>query len=116
DTKYLNSLRRVINELSDGVLHEYLAGHHAAAVELARDELHLAALLVQKPGKNLDRLFVSGGAYACACNRILVLSAGIGLTRNEHDKDTVKVRVVRQLIDELLDQRDPKQQLIEIYG
>jgi len=117
DATYLNFLRGFTNDIDDAALHEAVHGHAAAAVELTRDVRHLADLLEEKPSKDVLRVLVASGINACACNRLLVIvAADAKFTADPKNTVDLNVATARQVIKELLDQRDPKQQLTEILG
>ncbi|MDB5323249.1 MAG: hypothetical protein JWN40_4880 [Phycisphaerales bacterium] len=116
DATYLNDLRGLTNNIADAALHESVHGRAAAAFEFARDELHLADLLEEKPSKNVLRLLVGCGITASACNRLLVITSNVPLTSDEKNTVDLNVATARQIIIQLLDQRIPKDQLTEILG
>jgi hypothetical protein len=116
DLSYIHPIRRVANQLADAALFEHLHNHHAAAIELVRDGLHLAELLRERPGTSLERSLTAVGIQAVALNRLLVISSGINLSDDENGTDDLNVRVARELIAELLDQGEPKAQAIELFG
>jgi hypothetical protein len=115
-TDYLNLLRGLTNEIADAALHESVHHRAAAAIEFVRDELHLASLLDPKPGRSLLRVLVSAGINMSACNRLMVITADVPLTSDDKNSVDLNVRVGRQLVVELLEQRDANQQMVELLG
>lgn len=113
---YLNLLRRIGNQIGDACLHEYDAGRHAAAIEFVRDELHMARLLDERPPRQVVRILVANGFYAQACNRLMVVSAGINFRADEKDSSSPAVETAREIIDVLLDQRDPRAQIEQVFA
>jgi len=115
-TGYLNLLRGLTNEIADAALHESVHHRAAAAIEFVRDELHLASLLDPKPSRSLLRVLVSAGINASACNRLMVITSDVPLTKDDKNSVDLNVGVARQLVTELLEQRDANQQMIELLG
>jgi hypothetical protein len=61
-------------------------------------------------------VLVSAGINASACNRLMVITANVPLTSDDKNSVDLNVGVARQLIAELLEQRDANQQMIELLG
>jgi hypothetical protein len=116
ETRYLNLLRGLANEIADAALHELVHHRAAAAIEFVRDEFHLAKLLDPQPSRSLLRVLVSAGINASASNRLMVVTSDVALTSDEKNGVDLNVGVARQLIAELLDQRDVDRQMVELLG
>jgi hypothetical protein len=116
DAVLIDKLRRLSCELADNAVYAQTQGDHAAAVELARDGLHLAEALERGPSKSVMHLFVATGMTAQAIERLMVITSDVALTRDGKDPKALDVAIARELIDHLLDQRKPTEQLVELLG
>jgi hypothetical protein len=116
DYTYLNKLRNLANNIADATLYQGVRGNSAAAIELARDELHMAGIVTEKPSKSVVGFLVVDVFMAQVSNRLMLIAPGLNLTKDENDKGDLNVKAARELIAELLDQRDVKQQMIEVLG
>jgi len=116
DFSYLNHIRNLANNIADASLYEDVQHHSAGAIELARDELHMATLVQENPSRDLIRVLVGAGVSASAANRYFVIISGIKLTHADHDSPDLNTRTAHEVIKELLDQRDPTEQMIEVLG
>jgi hypothetical protein len=113
-----NKIRRVQNQLADAALYEHVHGQHAAAVELIRDMLHMADLLEERPSSHLIRVLVAAGVRQVAMNRFAVIAAGTPIVAAKANEPTQDLRadIARELIADLLRQRKPLDQLVEVVG
>jgi hypothetical protein len=116
DKAVIDKLRKLSCELADDAVYAQTQGDHAAAVELARDGLHLAEALERGPSKSVIHMLVGTGISAQSMQRLMVITADIALTRDGKDPKALDVAVARELITHLLDQRDPTKQLVEVLG
>jgi hypothetical protein len=116
DRVLLNRLRRLSNELADAALYQQTQANHAAAFDLATDDLRLAETLERGPARSLLHALVAGGMAAQATNRVLVLTSDVTLTRDPSDTLGFQVAAAHQLIARLLDQRDAADQLVDVLG
>jgi hypothetical protein len=113
---YLNPLRNLANDLGDACLYESVRHHPANAVEIARDEMHLAELLQKSPGKSIVHTLVGAGIDSLVANRLMVITSNVALSKDDGNTAELRVRTARELIKELLDQRDAKEQVNELVG
>jgi hypothetical protein len=116
DRALIAKLRRLSCDVADAALYAQAQGDHAGAIELARDDLHLAEVLERGPGKSLLHALVAAGMTAQATNRLLVIASDVGLTRGAKDPKALDVAAARELVRHLLDQRAAGDQLLEILG
>ncbi len=108
DLKFLNELRSLANELSDAVVYEHLRGDDAAAIETARDELHLAELLEGNGDKEyVVMLLVGQGIRAVTMSRLMVAAADLHVSDDPADKGAARTAAVTDLIKQLCDLPDP---------
>lgn len=116
DQRYLNGLRNLANHLGDDCLYESVRHHSAAAIEIARDELHLSDMVTERPSRMIIRVLVGQGIMAHVCNRIMVIAPDLKFTSDPRNTADVNVKTANDLIAYLLDQRDPEKQLVEVLG
>jgi hypothetical protein len=109
-------LRRLSCDVADAALYAQTQGDHAGAVELSRDDLHMAEVLERGPNKSVIHALVAAGMTAQAANRLLLIASDVALTRDGKDAKALDVAAARELVAHLLDQRDPSDQLVEILG
>jgi hypothetical protein len=116
DYRYLNQLRNLANHLGDGCLYEGVRHHSAAAIEIARDEIHLADMVSERPSRMVVRILVGQGIMASISNRILVLAPDLKFTSDPRNTVDLNIKTANELIANMLDQRDPEKQLVEVLG
>ncbi len=105
--RYRSQCRALANEVSDAAMYEHLQGDDAAAIETLQDELHLADLLDGGTAPLSDHLLLAAGIRQIATNRLKVIATMMSFTEDATDYRRVQVRIVRQLIRQLVDPRDP---------
>jgi hypothetical protein len=118
-SNYLNPLRNLANIVGDAALYAQLnLGQHADSVECIRDLVHLAELLRNQPKEQgaLVRMLVADGIDALAMDRLLIIASGVELTPDSSDAVDLQVDTARQLISELLKQRDPAAEVGDIIA
>ena len=103
----IGQCRVLAMELSDAALYEHLQGDDAVAIETLRDGLHLADLLDGGTAPLSDHLLLAAGIRQIATNRLKVIATMMSFTEDATDHRRVQVRIVRQLIRQLVDPRDP---------
>ena len=115
---YLLPLHRIVNELNDAALYEDARGRHAEAVELVRDALHLCDVMKGKPSRDLVRLISASNYQSTVLSRLLIIAANAPVASGKAGEDAqgVRIEVLRELVNVLLDQREPEANLIEIFG
>jgi hypothetical protein len=120
DHKYLNSCRAIANDLGDAALYQHFQGNDAAACENIFDMLRLSTLIVKKPADKksatLISFLVADGIDAMTCYKLLVIDSQVKLTSDPADKTDLQLPTARALIDRLLDQVEPRNQMDEFYN
>lgn len=115
---YRLPVHRVVNELNDAALYEHARGRHAEAVELVRDAIHLCDLLKGKPSRDLVRLLTASSYQGTVLRRLLAIAGSAPVVSGKEAEGGAGVRAeaMRDLMNVLLDQREPEANLIEIFG
>jgi hypothetical protein len=108
----LNALRRIANQLGDAAYFATAQGDDAEALEFIRDARHLADLLGDTP-VIIVRQLVGAGIEALALDRLEEIAAGATLTDDPGDKRRLSEPALRQMISELLNQREPAVEAME---
>ena len=115
--RWLGECRELANDLGDAALYTHLQGQDAAAIELLRDNLHLAKLLRKDPPTHsLVRSLVASGIDAVATYRLLTIASAVRLTPDPANGQALQITAARQLIRELLDQQSGEDMLKQILG
>jgi hypothetical protein len=114
DLGYLNECRNLSNELADAAIYQHLQGNDAAAIETLRDQWHLADMLEDRSEKKLICLLVSIGIRAQICNRFEIITSNVVLTEDPGDSKDLQASVARELIGQLIKQRDAKTEVNEM--
>jgi hypothetical protein len=109
------SLRRLADQLGDAAYYAHAQGNDAEALQFIRDARHLADLLQQTPFFIVKQL-VGVGIDALALGRLEEIAAGMTLTNDPADTRRLSEQTVRQMISELLNQRDPAEEAIEGFA
>jgi hypothetical protein len=116
DNTVLNKCRAVANDLGDAAEYADSQGNHAAAIDFVRDLLHMADM-PQGPARNdYLHVLVGVGIRGLADERLMVIASDIPLTNDAADTRDLQVSVARDLIGQLLDQRDVNKQVNDIVG
>jgi hypothetical protein len=105
---YLNAMRDVANHVADAAVYQHFQGDDAGAVETVIDLLHVEELLDLKSETVAVRPMVGIGIRAMAANRLEIIAAGAKYSTDPRDLKAMQVSTARQLITQLLNQRDPK--------
>lgn len=77
-TMTLNTSRELANQLADAALYEHVQGDDAAAIEYARDVLHLSRSLDQET--TLIHHLVAIGIEAVALQRLMIIAPALDIT------------------------------------
>ena len=114
---WLGECRELANDLVDASLYAHLQGQDAAAIELMRDNLHLARLMRKDPPTHdLVPQSVAAGIDAAGMYRLLMITSAIRLTADPADGQALQITSARQLIRELLDQQSSESQIRQCLG
>jgi hypothetical protein len=122
--KRLNRLRRLATDLSDAAHFRHLEYDDAAAIELIRDVLHIAAVLRDNPPRDrrpiealIRPLLVGVGIEALAMARLTEIIADIQIADDASKPNALRPADARALIKTLIDrQQEPPTLLREILG
>ena len=104
--RYLNQCRALGTEVADAAIYHHLQGNDAEAIESLRDLLHLADLLDASEHCLVDPI-VGLGVRMVSMHRLEVIAANLSLTVDAADDRRAQVHVIKELIRELWDGRDP---------
>ena len=114
DRKYLQSVRRLTNDLGDAALHDHFRGNDAGAVERVRDVLHLSRLL--RRGNPADDALllrvIAGGIDDSALHRLMVVLSDVTITDDPANARDLQADQARRLLSELLDPPDVPREAI----
>jgi hypothetical protein len=102
--------RNLPQNLSDAANYADVQGDHAQAIEEIRDLIHLADLFEYQP--RLVHALSGIGLKAMSMQRLEVIVSGAPMTDDPSNVHDIPVRTARELIDQLLDQPDLKNQLV----
>lgn len=116
DETFYNSLRHLANHIEDAALYADSQGNDAQAIELFRDINHLGDLLVDSPPKRVTPPLVGLGLRAGAVYRLNLITSGVVLTSDPHNGHDLQVQTAKDLIEQLLDQPEPIDQLRQAMG
>ncbi len=110
---YLNDCRSLSNDLADAAILQALEGDPAAAIEIIRDQLHLADSLKKQPEVEVIVVLIGDGLRALAMQRLNVITSGIVLTKDPQDSKSVQITVARDLVKQLLDHPDVEAEMLD---
>jgi hypothetical protein len=118
DEVLLNPLRGLANVLADAVAWQHEQKDDAAAVETVHDLWRLAAA-VEEVEKNRACLLTGIAMQDLDLERLEVVTSSIALTKDTRDSRSLQATVARQLIGELMDHPNTRDQaaiFIRVYG
>src|SRR5665213_799314 len=98
---YLSRCRMIASEVSDAAMYQHLQGNDAQAIELVRDDLHLAELMDSMPDQGISQALTAGGVRASGLNRLEAMTTQIVLGTDPADHKSLQVSAAKALIGEL---------------
>jgi hypothetical protein len=106
DLRHLNQCRALGTEVADAAIYHHLQGNDAEAIESQRDLLHLADLLDASEHRLVEPI-VGLGLRMLSMHRLEVITANLSLTLDAADERRAQIHVIKELIRQLWDARDP---------